>query len=94
VVLVSGGYPKTYETGKIIKNLDKVNNDILVFHAGTKKENSHILTNGGRVLNIVAQADSLEQAREKVYKAVKEINFDKMFYRKDIGLRFNRNLKS
>ena len=93
VVLVSGGYPKAYKTGKIIKGLDKVDKDILVFHAGTKKENSHILTNGGRVLNIVSQADNLEQARKKVYDAVKKIKFDKMNYRKDICLRTNKHLK-
>jgi phosphoribosylamine--glycine ligase len=94
VVLASGGYPKAYKTGKIIKGLDQVDKDILVFHAGTKKENSHILTNGGRVLNIVAQADSLEQSRKKVYNVVDKIHFENSYYRKDISLRTNKHLKS
>ena len=72
--------------------MDEVDDDILVFHAGTKSENGQIVTNGGRVLNVVAHADSLEKARQKAYKAVKNIKFDKMYYRKDIGMRENSQL--
>ena len=93
VVLVSGGYPLAYEKGKPISGLDEVDDDILVFHAGTKSENGQIVTNGGRVLNVVAHADSLENARQKAYKAVEKIQFDKMYYRKDVGMRENSELK-
>ena len=93
VVLVSGGYPTAYEKGKPIRGLEDVNDDIIVFHAGTKSENGQILTNGGRVLNVVAHAETLEKARSKAYEAVEKIKFDKMYYRKDIGMRENYELK-
>ena len=92
MVLVSGGYPKQYEKGKEITGLEDLPEDILVFHAGTKRENGKLLTNGGRVLNIVAYGNSLEKALEKVYKAVEKIHFEKMYYRKDIGKRKNIEL--
>ncbi len=93
VVLVSGGYPGRYEKGKLINGLKDVNDDIIVFHAGTKSENGQILTNGGRVLNVVAHAGTLEQARSKAYEAVEKIKFDRMYFRKDIGMRKNYELK-
>lgn len=92
VVLVSGGYPKQYEKGKEITGLNHLPEDILVFHAGTKKENEKLLTNGGRVLNIVAHGNSLEEAMGKAYKAVEKIHFDGMFFRRDIGKRNNYEL--
>ncbi|RQV96689.1 MAG: hypothetical protein EH224_03825 [Calditrichaeota bacterium] len=85
VVLASGGYPGSYEKGKVIKGLDKIDGSVFVFHAGTKKENNNIVTSGGRVLNVVANGVSLESAIEKAYKEVKKIEFDRMFYRSDIG---------
>jgi phosphoribosylamine--glycine ligase len=85
VVLVSGGYPQSYQKGFPIKGIE--NNDDLVFHAGTKKIDGKIVTAGGRVLNVVAHGQSLEEAIRKVYNKVPEIFFDKIFYRKDIGRR-------
>ena len=84
-MLASEGYPGKYQKGKVITGLDKLD-DVIVFHAGTKVENGQIITNGGRVLNVCALADSLEEARDKVYKAALSINFEGKYYRKDIGL--------
>lgn len=85
LVLASAGYPGSYEKGKEIFGLDKVS-DVVVFHAGTKEENGNIYTNGGRVLNICAKGNSLEDSRNKVYAAANIIDFDGKYYRKDIGL--------
>ncbi|MDO5755386.1 MAG: phosphoribosylamine--glycine ligase [Tissierellia bacterium] len=85
-VLVSGGYPKNYEIGKKIKGLDQLDEDILVFHNGTLRKNNEFFTDGGRVLSITAMGRSLEEARKKVYDNITKINFDNMYYRKDIGL--------
>ena len=87
VVLTSGGYPKVYKKGIEICGLE--NSKELVFHAGTKKENGKFLTNGGRVLNIVAQGETLEEAINNVYDKVNGFYFDDMFFRKDIGKREN-----
>ena len=92
VVLVSGGYPKKYPKGMEINGLDNFPDDILVFHAGTGRQNDQFVTTGGRVLNIVAKGKNLQEAREKVYDAVEKIRFKGMFYRKDIGLRTNKEL--
>ncbi|MFO8053418.1 MAG: phosphoribosylamine--glycine ligase [Candidatus Omnitrophota bacterium] len=87
VVLASGGYPNKYQKGKEIKGLGALENqkDILVYHAGTKKESGKILTNGGRVLSVVGLDPTIKKAKEKVYQAVKNIDFDQMQYRKDIS---------
>ena len=85
VVLTSGGYPGSYEKGKEITGLKTVSDDILIFHAGTKRDGGKLLTSRGRVLNVVAHAPSLADAIEKAYKEIPKINFDKMFYRQDIG---------
>jgi len=85
VVLTSGGYPKAYKKGIKICGLEKPKE--LVFHAGTKKEADKFLTNGGRVLNIVAQGETLEEAIENVYDKVYDFYFEDMFFRKDIGKR-------
>lgn len=84
VVLVSGGYPQSYEKGKPIIGLDQVDAG-LVFHAGTKLENDALLTNGGRVLNVVGEGKSLQTAIDNAYEQVEKIHFDKAFYRRDIG---------
>jgi phosphoribosylamine--glycine ligase len=84
VVMVSGGYPGTFEKGYEIKNLDKVENTF-VFHAGTKRTNGHVVTNGGRVLALTSLADNLKEALNKSYAAAKTINYDYEYYRKDIG---------
>ncbi len=84
VVLASGGYPKDYEKGKRITGLDKVKQG-LVFHAGTKMEEGKLVTNGGRVLNIVGSGSTLKEAINQSYSEIQKIHFDKAFYRSDIG---------
>lgn len=86
LVLASGGYPGSYPKGKVIAGLKDVADDIVVFHAGTACNGDEIVTNGGRVLNICALGSSLEETRDKVYKAAEVINFEGKYYRKDIGL--------
>lgn len=87
VCLASGGYPGAYEKGKVIKGLDDVtDSDVVVFHAGTKKEEgSEFVTNGGRVLNVTAYGSDLKSAVDKAYEAVKQISFEGMQYRTDIA---------
>ena len=86
LVLASGGYPGSYEKGKVITGLKDVNEDIIVFHAGTSFKDNEVVTSGGRVLNICALGSSLEETRRKVYDAQEKINFEGKYYRKDIGL--------
>lgn len=86
LVLASEGYPGSYPKGLEIKNLDKLDDDIIVFHAGTKIVDNKLVTNGGRVLNICAKGKDLDEARAKVYKAAEIIDFEGKYYRKDIGL--------
>ena len=86
VVMASGGYPGSYKTGLAISGLDEVDKDILVFHAGTKLGVGQVLTNGGRVLTVVATGKNLAEAREKVYKNIPRIHFEGCHYRKDIAL--------
>ncbi len=87
VVAASGGYPGSYEKGKEISGLDKVKGmgDVMVFHAGTKKENGKILTAGGRVLGVTALGGDIKQAIDKSYEAMDKITFEGMHYRTDIG---------
>ncbi|SHI99450.1 phosphoribosylamine--glycine ligase [Dethiosulfatibacter aminovorans DSM 17477] len=85
VVLASGGYPEGYEKGKTITGLETVDEDIIVFHAGTKFDGDDIVTNGGRVLAVTCVADSIEKARERVYDNLPKIEFEKKQYRTDIA---------
>ena len=87
VVLASGGYPKKYETGFPIEGLDEDGGHpgVIVYHACTKKQDGKFLTAGGRVLGVTGLGDNLPQALEKAYDAVKEITFEKVHYRTDIG---------
>jgi phosphoribosylamine--glycine ligase len=85
VVAASGGYPDAYEKGKIITGLDRVEPEVMVFHAGTNKENHHIVTNGGRVLAVTATDTTLKGAVDKVYLNLNNIHFDKMHFRRDIA---------
>ena len=85
VVATSGGYPGSYEKGKEIVGLDDLDEDIILFHNGTKKIDDKIYTNGGRVISITALGDTLEEAREKIYKNINKITFDGMCFRGDIG---------
>ena len=86
LVLASKGYPEAYEKGKIITNLDKVDDDIVIFHAGTAIKDNKLVTNGGRVLNICALGNDLDDVRKKLYKAAKVVEFEGKYYRNDIGL--------
>ena len=83
IMLVSGGYPESYQKNKKINGLDKTENSI-VFHAGTK-ENKNLLTNGGRVLAVSSYGKDAQDAVQRALKDVEKISFDKMCYRKDIG---------
>ena len=87
VVQVSGGYPKQYEKGHPISGLDQLENDTLLFHAGTKLVDGEIVSNGGRVINVVCHGHSLNEAIEKVYSECNKVKFQNKFYRKDIGRR-------
>lgn len=86
VILTSGGYPESYEKGKVISGLENLDKDIVVFHSGTKILDNNLVTNGGRVLGITAKASSVEDAAKKVYENIKRINFEGMHYRNDIGM--------
>ncbi|CVH76888.1 Phosphoribosylamine--glycine ligase [Clostridiales bacterium CHKCI006] len=85
LVLASSGYPGSYPKGLTISDLERVQ-DVIVFHAGTKKVEDELQTNGGRVLNICAYGKDLEEARAKVYQAAEVIDFEGKYYRHDIGL--------
>lgn len=87
LVLASKGYPSSYPKGLEIKNLDMVDNDIIIFHAGTAIKDNKLVTSGGRVLNICALGKDLNDVRNKIYKAAKIIDFEGKQYRSDIGLR-------
>ena len=84
VMLVSGGYPESYEKGAVISGLDN-RKDSIIFHAGTKIKEEAIVTNGGRVLAVTSLADSIQEALGQSYKTIDSIHFEKMNYRKDIG---------
>ena len=86
VMLTSGGYPEAYEKGKEITGLDKLDDEIVVFHSGTKMSDGKLVTNGGRVIGITAKAGTVAEAADKVYENIKRINFEGMHYRTDIGL--------
>jgi phosphoribosylamine--glycine ligase len=88
VVLASGGYPGKFETGKRIVGLTDAEKiaSVKVLHAGTKREGSSIVTNGGRVLGVTATGTSLDAALAAAYQAIGKIHFDGMHYRKDIGV--------
>ena len=87
VVMASGGYPGIYDNGKEITGLDLLKNQdgISAFHAGTKSADGKIVTNGGRVLNVVACGEDIEGAQKKVYEAVGKISFEGAHYRRDIA---------
>ncbi|MBL7084933.1 MAG: phosphoribosylamine--glycine ligase [Candidatus Omnitrophica bacterium] len=93
VVVASGGYPGGYEKGKEILGLPQAAkvSDTVVFHAATKKEDEKYFTSGGRVLNVVSLGDTLEKAQARAYQAIEKINFEKMYFRRDIGWRALKN---
>jgi phosphoribosylamine---glycine ligase len=84
VVLASGGYPGSFTVGKKITGLAGVS-DAVVFHAGTKQDGEDIVTSGGRVLGVTATGSSLQASIDRAYTAVRQIHFDGIHYRKDIG---------
>ena len=85
VVLASDGYPGSYSTNDEITGFDSIPNNTNVFHAGTKKSDGKILSNGGRVLGVTSLGDSLESAINNAYLAIKEISWSNKFCRTDIG---------
>lgn len=89
VIMASGGYPKEYEKGFEIFGLDEAekDNNVVVFHAGTKVENDKYITAGGRVIGVTALEDNLDLAIKKAYEAVEKISFKNAHYRKDIGVK-------
>ncbi len=86
VCMCSGGYPEKYGKGFPIEGLDKINDpDVQVFHAGTQKVDDRYITKGGRVLNVTARGETLQEARDKAYQICEKIHWEDSFYRKDIG---------
>ncbi len=85
VVMASGGYPGDYEKGKAIMGIEKLTSDVIAFHAGTALKGNSLVTAGGRVLNVVSSAGTLQEALDKIYNAIGVIHFDGMYFRKDIG---------
>ncbi len=86
VVITSEGYPSEYKKGLIIRGLENLDEEILLFHNGTKCDGDNLVTNGGRVLSITALAGNIEEARKKVYSNINKIYFDGIYYRNDIGM--------
>jgi phosphoribosylamine--glycine ligase len=87
VVLASGGYPGTYTSGHVISGLDALPGDAIVFHAGTTRRGTEVVTAGGRVLTAVGRGADLAAAREQAYATARAIGFQGVYYRTDIALR-------
>ena len=85
VVLASDGYPGSYPKNEEITGFDSISNGTNVFHAGTKKSDGKILSNGGRVLGVTSLGDSLESAINTAYSEIEKINWSNKFCRTDIG---------
>jgi len=95
VVMASGGYPGSFEAGKMIAGIDEADRiyGIKVFHAGTSRRDGAYYTSGGRVLGVTARGADLPEAVNKAYDAVMKIRFDGMHYRKDIAARGLKHLR-
>ena len=89
VVLASGGYPREYATGRPIEGLEAAAalEDVVVFHAGTRREGDRFVTNGGRVLGVTARGPDLALARARAYEAADRIRFEGRHLRRDIAAR-------
>nr|WP_321510616.1 phosphoribosylamine--glycine ligase [uncultured Celeribacter sp.] len=89
VVMAAKGYPGTYDKGSVIKGLDALPEDSknMVFHAGTGEQDGQIVATGGRVLNVTARGDSLQEARDRAYAMIDQIDWPEGFSRSDIGWR-------
>lgn len=85
VVVASGGYPEEYPSGFAIHGLDTIT-ESTVYHAGTKKDSSRVVTSGGRVLAVTSLGKDIAEAREKSYRSIQKLRFDGMYFRNDIGL--------
>ena len=91
VMMVSGGYPETYQKGKVMTGLDQLT-DSVAFHAGTAfNETGEVVTAGGRVIAVTVLGDSITDARTKAYREAEKIHFDGEYHRKDIGVDLMRN---
>ncbi len=88
MVVVSGGYPGSYEKGHTISGLDYKTKDSLIFHSGTRIEQGKVLTQGGRVLCVTSYAETLPEAIRKSIGVLHHIDFEGMYYRRDIGYEF------
>ncbi len=84
IMVVSGGYPEAYEKGKEITGIKTIE-DSIPFHAGAQLKNGKVVTSGGRVISITSYGDTYQEAIKKSYQSIDKLNFDKMYYRKDIG---------
>ena len=89
VVMASGGYPEAYDTGVSISGIDcaEASGDVMVFHAGTARKDDQLVTNGGRVIGVTAIGDTIKSSIDRAYEAVGKIDFDKAYFRRDIGHR-------
>ena len=92
VVLASGGYPEHYEKGKEI-TIGKLDEDVVLCHAGTALKDGKLVTSGGRVLGVCAKGADVEEARKKAYASAEKISFEGMYYRKDIGIKYRDVVK-
>lgn len=86
IVAVSGGYPEHFEKGYPLEITAAVEEDTLLFHSGTRKENGMVVSAGGRVIAVTALADNLSAARDKAYKGVSGVSFKDIYFRRDLGL--------
>ncbi len=84
IMVVSGGYPEAYEKGKEITGIETIE-DSIPFHAGAQLKDGKVLTSGGRVISITSYGNTYQEAIKKSYQSIDKLNFDKMYYRKDIG---------
>ena len=96
IVLCSKGYPGKYKKNSLIKNINKIvqNNKNFIIHAGTKKKDGKILSNGGRVLNIVSLGNNFLKIRQIIIRIIKTLNWKNGFYRKDIGFKVIKRYES
>ncbi len=94
VVMASGGYPEHYDTGFPISGVDlaEAPGNVMVFHAGTGREDGQLVTNGGRVLGVTAMGDTIKSSIDRTYEAVGKIDFDRAYFRRDIGHRALTNV--